>query len=208
MPNLENEELPFPAGESPFHIKGVALRGYVDYVERRVSGGMKSVLAEFRTPELKRFFEQPFLAASWYDVFPLVPAGHVCAKLLNLPFPEYLRIRARDQAERDIRGVYKLMLKIASPDAVARRFLKLSMQQYDFGSVSGKMVKSGHVESVRSGVPAILVPWLASLIDGYPRYVLAMAGAKNLRIVVRPAVPTGTEHGLPVVDMPVDFFWD
>src|SRR4051812_12259661 len=122
------ERLPAPAGKSPFRMKGQAFVGHMKYVAAHLPGGTKTFLGGIADPEMRAFFEQPFLASSWYDVFPLVAAGSVCAKIAGVTLREFLRTRTRWQAERDINGVYRFMLNLVSPEAVAMRMPRLIAQ--------------------------------------------------------------------------------
>src|SRR5271165_5876625 len=115
-PPEDIEQLPFVAGTSPFRIKGVAYQGHVDYAARFIPGGERAVIEGFRDPGLRAFFEQQFLAASWYDVLPIVPVWHVCARLLDQNPTDFLKVRTRHQALRDINGIYRFILKLASAE--------------------------------------------------------------------------------------------
>src|SRR5690242_18619455 len=80
----EFEQFPQPPGKNPYRVKGNAYRGHMDYVEQHVPGGIEAMRAGFEDPLLKEFFGQTFLAASFYDLYPLVAAGWVCAKLCGM----------------------------------------------------------------------------------------------------------------------------
>src|SRR6476620_6141327 len=101
----EFEHFPKPPGKNPFRVKGNAYRGHMDYVEEHVPGGAEAMRKGFEDPLLKEFFQQTFLAATLYDLYPLVAAGHVCAKLCGSTFSEFVRVRSEYQALRDVSGI-------------------------------------------------------------------------------------------------------
>jgi hypothetical protein len=189
------ESLPFEAGTSPFHIKGVAYLGHTAYADGFIPGGAQAVADAFHDPALRAFFRQPFLAASWYDALPIVPVWHVCARLLGLNDHDFLRVRTQHQAERDIGGVYRFLLKLASAEAVALRVPWVVQRYFDFGTTEASVVAPGLVRAVVSGVPAILVPWLRVVSETYLRVALELAGAKTVQILRLPTVATGEAYG-------------
>src|SRR5262245_47990844 len=114
--------IPHTPGESPYRIKGIGYRAHVEYTNAHVPGGIEYVLAELKDPQVSAFYAQPFMAASWYDIFPMVEVGMVSADLVGLPYREYLVQRTLRQVHTDLRGVYhQFLLFIASPGSVAAR---------------------------------------------------------------------------------------
>jgi hypothetical protein len=104
----------FAPGASPFHTKGLAYRGHLEFVAEHVPGGVAAQNAAFGDEALRAFFKQPFVAGGWYDVFPLAEAGLVCARLRGEPLHALLQTRARHQVQRDLRGVYGFLARFAS----------------------------------------------------------------------------------------------
>jgi hypothetical protein len=204
----EHENLPFAPGTSPFHIKGIAYRGHVDYAEKHIPGGASAVALAFRNPLLTAFFSQQFLAASWYDALPLLPAWATCARLLNQPALDFLRVRARHQANADIHGVYRLILKIASAEAVALRVPRAVGQYFDFGTTEAHVVRPGVVRFQQTGLPKMMAPWFSVVGETFLTVALEIAGATNILVRRRPFAPTGDAHGLPVGTLVADVEFD
>jgi hypothetical protein len=204
----EHENLPFAPGASPFHVKGIVYRGHVDYANRFITGGATAVAAAFRNPALTTFYGQQFLAASWYDALPLLPAWFQCAKLLNQPPIEFLRARTRHQAEQDIRGVYRWLVKIASAEAVAQRVPRVVGQYFDFGTTDASVVRPGVVRLQQTGLPVLMAPWFATVSETFVSVALEIAGAKQVTIRRKPLEPDGKAHGLPLGRMVADVEFD
>lgn len=99
-----HEDLPFAAGSSPFRLKGIVYRAHCEYAAAFIPGGERAVNAMLTRSDLRAFFEQRFLASSWYDALPIVPIWHACAQVLQMNASEFLRIRTRHQARQDIHG--------------------------------------------------------------------------------------------------------
>ncbi len=201
------EVLPFPPGAGPFHVKGVAYRGHLEYVEAFLPGGVAACSEAIHDEALRRFWDQRFLAASWYDVFPLVSIGFTCARLLGQPVDGFLRVRSRYQAEQDINGVYKMMTRLASAEAVTSRLTRLVASYFDFGDNDVRTVSPKHVEATRRGVPSMVAAWSQPILETYIDYALSINGAKDPRVASRPFKRDGVSHGVETVTMSIEISW-
>lgn len=200
-------ELPFGPGKSPFKVKGIAYKGHLDYTERYVPGGVRGMIAELDSPALERFFGQPFLAASTYDVFPLAQAGVACSNLTRLSFAQFIRIRSRVQAEQDIKGVYKFLMNLVSAEAIAQRIPKIMGQYFDFLETEITDVEKHRVVSIQHGVPKPLVGWLSLVCTSYLDTVLKLAGATAPRTSAELFGEEGRAHGVPVSAIEFTVTW-
>jgi hypothetical protein len=200
----EYENLPFAPGTSPFHIKGIAYRGHVDYANKYIPGGSAAVNATFRDPALVAFFEQPFLAASWYDALPILPVWYACAQVLKESPIEFLKKRTRHQAKDDINGVYRLILKLASPETVALRMPRAVGKYFDFGTTDARLVRPGVVRMEQTGLPLLMAPWFGIVGEAFLSVALEIAGAKRILVRRLPTEPVGKAHGLPLGRMVAD----
>jgi len=190
------EALPFPAGTSPFRIKGTAYRGHLDYAEAQVPGGQAAIVAQIRDPALRAFLSQPFLASSWYDILPMLPLGAAVARLVGMPLDDFLRFRTRLQAESDMRGVYKVLLHFVTVESLALRIPRIANTYYDFGSADARVLAPGHVESRRTGVPEFLLPWHNPVSETYMERVIGLGGARSPSVRVTRVERDGSAHGV------------
>jgi hypothetical protein len=204
----ESKPLPFRPGEGPFRIKGVAYRGHLEYVAEHVPGGVEGMLRGFRDPALADFFGQKFLASSLYDIIPLVVAGYVCARQSRRTFFDFVRVRSRYQAQKDIRGVYRVLIKLVSPMHVVERLVALQAQYLDFAAGEVHVIDKQHVEVARPKLPAMLSAWMAVVLETYLEVLLGAAGARNVRTRPLPVEPDGLVHGVPAVRWSCDVIWE
>ncbi len=200
------ESLPFKVGESPFRIKGVAYRGHLDYCERTIEGGHAAVLSALHNPDVTRFFDQPFMAGGRYDIFPLMFAGFGAAKAAKTPLSSFLRERARYQVAEDVRGVYRMLLMLVSPDFIAKRMPPLIAQYLDFGSAS-TIVMKGEVVGVQHGMPLPLVGWYVDVTETYIEELLRRAGAEEPQVHYTHVELEGQREGLPLCAMHCRMWW-
>jgi hypothetical protein len=205
MPSTpDSEDLPFAPGASPFRLKGIVYRGHAEYAAEHIPGGETAVNAAFKDARLRTFMQQRFLASSWYDALPIVPVWHASARVLQQPAVDFLRVRTRHQALQDIHGVYRLALKVASPEQVAMRLPRIVLQYFDFGKAQSRVVRPGVVHFENSGVPALMAPWFAVVAETYVGVALELSGAKTFAIRRRPTQPAGEMHGIAMATLAVE----
>lgn len=205
----ETQPLPFEPGKGPFRIKGVAYLGHLDYVEKKAPGGVAAMLKGFRDPALAEFFQQRFLPASWYDIIPLVVSGHVCARQCSVPFSQFLRARSKFQAELDISGIHRFLLKLASPAMVITRLPALQSQYIDFhGRGEAQMIAPGHAILSRAQLPQMFGRWFSVVNDTYAEAVITTAGGQNVLIRSDISMPDKMVHGVPTVQFRCEVRWD
>jgi hypothetical protein len=201
----------FPPGESPFHAKGLVYGGAREYWGQRVPGGieaLRNALGATGDASLARFLDTPFTPSGWYDALPVVPLSAVAARLVGVPQAQLVRENAAWLAERDLNGVYRVILMMASVEMVAMRLGKLSMQYFDFGRAETVRVRDRVVESRRFGIPAPLAPWFIFAADGFVPVALKLAGAKSVRLRHGSPLPEGLLHGAPAVQIRFEIQWE
>lgn len=205
---LDPENLPFPPGSSPFRVKGVFHKGNLDYLERVVPGGAAAVLARVASAPFRAFFEQPFVAASFYDVFPLAAISYPSADMCSQSLERFLTLRARYQAEQQATGVYRSLLALSSPSAVATKLPVLAAQLYDFGTTESREVGPRQVEVARGDLPALLMPWYVPGTEAYVVTALRLSGAKNPRASTSAYRHARIASGLSIGTVTHTFSWD
>jgi hypothetical protein len=201
----------FLPGESPFRAKGLVYGGAREYWEKRVPGGvaaLRDTVAATGDAPLARFLETRFVPSGWYDALPIVALSAVAARLTGVPHAQLVRENAAWLAERDLHGVYRVILTVASVEMVAMRLGKLSMQYFDFGQAETVRVRDKVVESRRAGIPAALAPWFIFAADGFVPVALKLAGARSVRLRHGSPQPEGLAQGMPVVQIRFEIQWE
>jgi hypothetical protein len=203
---------PGPQAVAPFRTKGLVFQGACDFYDQFSPGGARAVIASAAKsnpalPGLQRFLSQSFVPGGWYDVLPLVPMSRAAALLGGLRHPRLVRDSAAWLAHRDLHGVYKVVLQLASVEMVAMRLPRLSMRYFDFGSSSGKMSGPKQMTSVRAGIPCSMADWFTYCTEGFVPVALTLAGAKDVRVKCV-TVPTAARRGgQELVDVGVELSW-
>lgn len=198
---------PFAPGEGPFRIKGTAYRGHLEYVAADVPGGVPRMLESFDDPRLADFFRQQFLAASFYDILPLVLAAQPCAQAVGCTAEQFVDRRSRVQAPKDMAGVYRFLLAMVPTRSVARRIPQLVSQLLDFGRAEVLRESAGEADACLHGVPVPIAPWFGTVTAAYGEAALRTSGAKRASVVMRPGLPEGSRHAVPVVRAVIEARW-
>jgi hypothetical protein len=201
-----------PRAVAPFRTKGLVFRGALDFYEGLVPGGAAAVIAQATKwnpslPALAEFLSQSFVAGGWYDVFPILPLSRTAARLVGLTHRQITRDNAAWMARRDLHGVYKVVLQLASVEMVAMRLPRLSLRYFDFGSSSGAMVGPKRMSSQRIGIPSLLGEWFMQCTEGFVPVALALAGAKDVVVRCTSAPGAVRRAGQELVDITVELSW-
>jgi serine/threonine protein kinase len=200
-------QLPCPPGASPFHIKGIGYRGVVQLVERRVPGGVQALEHELDDARLVPFLRQPFLAASWYDILPMIPVNAAIARLLGKPLDVLGREQGAQQARHDVEQIYRRLFDAMTFDNVPTLLARFGRQYYDFGDCTGEQVSPGHVVIVRQGLPDFVLRWFSPMHAAYAEQILRMKGATFVEAIPQPPRESGSRAGITLVDLATDIFW-
>jgi len=191
---------------SGFNSRGVVYLGARDYYDKRLPGGSEAVRAAL-PPEVAQFWDQIFLATTMYDALPIVEISRVAAEIVGVPHEEMARRNAEWLAERDIRGVYKMLLSAASPELVAVRLPRAASRYFDFGESSAKMVGGSVCRAEQRAMPQVMSSWFTACVNGFVPKALSMAGAQNPAVKVLGVTRDGEAHGMTTVTVSYEFAW-
>lgn len=201
------ESLAFAPGQGPFKIKGTGYVFHDQWVREHLPGGVEAQNRQLGKLGEHPFFRRDFVSAVMYDLFPLVALGHACAAVRGETFEQFVELRARSQAELDLRHIRKFVVKLASPTMVAARFPSILTGYFDFGKPHVEVVERG-VKGRVEGVPDVLVSWLVATCKGFAMHALEVNGAKNVRFESSTKPRMMRERGFPMVDLTFHFAWD
>jgi hypothetical protein len=204
--SLDRQLFPFPIGDSPFQVKGSGYLLHMKYVEDHLPGGASAMFHAIHEPKLRAFFEQSFIVSHMVDLLPLVAVGHVCARVAGVSFERFIRTRARHQAEGDLRLFRKLILRIASPEALATRIPAITASYFNFATAEVIEKQPEAITAVMHGVPKIVAPWMTYVCEETVRFMLEYNGVDDLR--VRTVLDReGEAHGQEIVALRSILTW-
>ena len=175
-PGLSAPETTF--GTSPFRCRGLVYLGAIAFYDEIVPGGFEAVVQAL--PEHDRaFFQRTFVAAALFDALPIVPLSAAAAFLARMSQRQLVTENAQWVAQRDLNGAYRWLLKLASPQMVARRLPTAALRYFDFGDASCTATGPSSFEAVQRKIPMEMAPWLSWCVEGFVPLVLSTAGARR-----------------------------
>ena len=183
----------------PYCVKGVAYRDALDYIAEFVPGGLAAVQALLPSDVLRDFFAQRFLPSNWYDISPFPILDQMTACVLQRPFEEHMRKSSRWQAERELRGFYKLFLGAVSPGIAARLLVKWGEHFLSFGRCEAVPIGENKLEVRWHGTPEDVSRWLVLAASEYVMVAMEKAGAGSVGIELMDDVPEGEREGRRIV---------
>ncbi len=198
---------PFAPGDSPFKIKGAAYQGILEYFGDKVPGGLPAVLAGAGDQRLSAFMAQPFLVSSFYDVHPLATLGRHAARLLGMTFRDYSFETSAAQMRKDVKGVYKLLLKLVSGTTAINSIAAVTRTYFNFSPTTIEKVDAHHAAMMRRQFPAALTEWYVPVAEAYCQTALQMTGAKTVEQQVSLAPEAERQYGVDLVTLRLELHW-
>jgi hypothetical protein len=200
-------KLPCDPGSSTFHIKGIAYRGVLRLVERRVPGGLATVDEDLENAGISAFVRQAFLAASRYDILPMLPINVAIARVLGKSVEVIAEAQGIAQARYDVRHVYRRPFEEMTFDTLPAFLVRFASQYYETGELTAEAGGPGHVVLHRRRLPAYVLPWVSPIQAAYTEEVVRLKGGKSVTATPRAPVEAGTRRGVALVDLDVDLTW-
>lgn len=200
-------ELPFPAGKSPFRAKGSIYKGTKRSHIANVPGGTRAVAEAIEDPAVRAFYEQDFLANEWYDYLPVLPIGRAIVKVQGGTPEEVLSEAAERHAERDLSGIYKVLLRFTSPEAAMKRMPRVTDQYFEFLRTEVEVPEPGVAISTIHGMPDIVGPFYRIYVGAFVHRLIELAGGRNPVAIWEQPAPAGFKAGIQLVRMRVRTMW-
>jgi hypothetical protein len=193
--------------DSPFRTKGVLYLGTQTFFHENSPKGIEAVAEQLPAGRLREFVTQRFLAGGQYEVM-VVPALIAAeARAMRTSLDRYLLQRTRWQAEKDIHGVYRILLKLTSPEAVVARLPKVITQMFNFGAPVVEVLGPKRAQVLVTGIPAALIPWLQFGFRVYCETAVELAGGKVASYASLTPVDEPPKEGFPIQSLRGTISW-
>jgi len=188
-------------------VKGLLYLGNIQFHDRVVPGGFAATLRHLPDERVRAFFQQNFLAATFYDLAPVLDLSSTGALLAGQPTWQFVRETARWAAHLRLPEVYKSLLS-PSPKAMFMKSPRIVQQYVDFGKVEAVELSDSRGQISNHKIPAFLASWFLEACQGYFTGGLELAGAQNIRIpMATPVESDGVLRGVEAVRATYDVEW-
>lgn len=200
------EVLPVAPGQSPFHVKGLYYTRLLDHA-RSLPGGRSAFFKELKDERLPEFYSQRFGWSKWYDALPTMPAHIALARARGADFETLTRERGKLAGQAIVPAMFRAVLALASPQAMAQHMPRMLMANFDFMRHQGVRIERSSGVGETSAIPRILAPSVSNTVMGFIEGVLDLAGYTQVRARYTDVVEDGVQEGFPTVTVRYEFSW-
>jgi hypothetical protein len=172
-----------------------------------VPGGLPALFAELRDAKLRSFYEQHFLDGTWYDVLPYPAMLHAAGHLCELSPLEVARRTAAAGAEKNVKGIHRLLLQLTSPEQFVERLPAVAKQYLSFATVHVERMAPNLWVSTADGIPASILQVYMTTTEAFTSRALELAGAKEPRQSWHPPKVTGQCNKITVAQVAREISW-
>ena len=196
-----------PLGQGPFRARGVVYTAVLRYAHKLLPGRMEALRSALGDDATAAFLDQIFVASASYDISPLVRVCVVAAAIEGRSPSDFTRDRARESANMDVRGIYRVLLKLSSPEAMAERLPRAFNRYFEPCRAARAKLRRGGLESELSQIPEPMSGWYMAATDGFVSRALEMAGANGPRFSWARPEADGEAEQIPLVRLPFKVRW-
>lgn len=175
------DAFPHPIGEGPYRIKGNAYRGKLEYFEGHEISH-EALMTALDRPAIARFLEQTFFPSVWYDVLPMVASTAALAIVHDESFEARVAARARHQVHRDMKGVYRMIMRWAPARILAQRVPVVVAQHFDFVRVDATARGDTNVDVQLSTIPRPIDMWIEVVIRTYMEELVRASATRDVEV--------------------------
>jgi hypothetical protein len=168
------------AAASPVSVKGSMIVGRMAFVERHYPDRWQEYLSALSAPT-RAAVAAGILKSSWYPFSMFLDASGTAERLFGTGDYSIVRKMAAHSARVNMPTVYKVFLRLGSPQFMMKQVAQIWRSQYDSGiatSTPGK--ESGAVEVREFGQPD---PLHCNGITGFMEECLRIVGMKSATVV-------------------------
>jgi hypothetical protein len=163
------------------HIKAMSLLDVNQYLlETYGPAGLEAIKAELDPSDRAQLYEVKLHPEDWLDLGLVVRDAQAKVKVLGKGDPRFLNQLLGEIAARQFRGVYKVLIALASPESILRRADQLWRQYYDCGRLVADRIEPGRAVLRLVDFPDVPLDH-EIILQPYIQRVLELTGAVNVR---------------------------
>ncbi len=182
-------------------VKGTAISFFPEYIQSRYGNDKLSTWINALPPASKEIFSKPVLASSWYSFHDgmAVPLRSICDAFHGGNSKGAWEV-GRYSADFGLRGIYKIFVKLGSPEKLAERAADVLPKYYDPCSME--------IVSAQKGAAVLRVTNFPESNDltearlaGYMERGVEICGGKSVKI----ATPAAMSRGNPYTEYRIEW---
>lgn len=194
---------PYKIGDTPFHVKGVAMTGCVNYLKQTIPNGLDCVEDE----AVRTYLSQKFMDSFFYDIHAINIGVYYGAKVLKKDFYVYSKEAGLFQMANDLKGIYGVFFKILSANVVINSIALVVNKYFDYGPASAEKHSGNSGTFIRKEMPVQHLPFYAPLVEGYIEKALEKCGVKNIKTVSDYTLMNQKKDNVDLTELRVTATW-
>jgi hypothetical protein len=200
------EILPVPPGDSPFHVRGLYYTRLLEHA-RSLPGGVDAFFGTLKDERVREFLRQKFAWSTWYDALPTMPCHVALARVRGLDFETLTKERGRLAGKAIIPSMFRALLALASPQAMAQHIPRVLMANFDFMRTDVSRVLDDKGIGEGHAIPLVIAPSVILTVLGFTEGALELAGYSDVSSSYSDVTPDGQVHGFDTVATRLEFSW-
>ena len=161
-------------------VKGTAVASSLRFVRERFGESALARVLEGLSEEDNRVLKAGVLAASWYPMGLFLRFMQEAERQFGVQEPDLVRRMGRASADYSVTTIYRIFLKMGTPEFILGHAAPVFGSYYDTGSMRVAERRSGHAVAELTGF-AESAPQFCRRILGWMERTLELTGAKNVR---------------------------
>lgn len=160
-------------------IKGVGLRGLLKYIKSHHQPGVGPIIEKLPGPE-KEIFASPILTSNWYPYSAFAELLKIMDAEMGTGDMMLCRKYGEDAGSLDLNSIFKVFLKVGSPQFIIKRSDWFWKQYYRPGGMEVPETTDTMVKIRIVNFP--IVRHHCKVMEGWMEKSIEMSGAKNPRM--------------------------
>lgn len=191
-----------------FNMKGNAWRGMREFIEATVPGGAPAVLERLESASTREVFSTDFIPTGWYDALATDAVTRTAAELAGMSHAELCRRFGEKVLERDMNGVYRAILRFATPDLMVKSLPLASRRYFDFVTMTIEQAGPKHYLMHLSGIPELVVPTYVAVTEVFTCNAIVGSGGHNVRVTTSEPLSGTSFDDVHTVRLEREMRWD
>jgi hypothetical protein len=133
------------------NVKGTGPLSYYEFFKQRFGDRSLVKIREALSPEDQKTFDKPILSVSWVDFGYYMRMITVADRILGKGDKKLIEEAARYNMNKNMRGLYKILISFVSPTFVIKRANLAWRQWFDFGEMKVDILEPGHARGTVTG---------------------------------------------------------
>jgi hypothetical protein len=187
-------------------MKGNAWRGVQEFIQAVAPGGMAAVSPRL-SEATQRFFAQMFVPSAWYDILPIEEITRASALLTGETHTMHCRALADFILKRDSTGLYRAILRFATPELMVRALPFATKRYFDFVKLDVHNVDQRSYRVIVSGVPQLVAMTYITITNVFITRAIEGSGGRNVICEISTPVSAGAVSASPTVKFERRLSW-